>query len=203
MHLNRVCGTFIHDVMDTNALAVLKLLVVGILVNPWMTKGLSATENINVESIPRRPSVALCNETQLLWEMEMCGEGFKQEMAYVDPQNWCNLTHFISEYHLFSQCTETNAERINCYWPNPLVESYIIRNPQALLLQLHPAAGDLGGPAGRHTHHPHSSSLSPHPGYDRAGGVVQQAQRQSGLGCWLFGSHVTVSVAIQRPCEPL
>uniref|UniRef100_A0AAZ3QUK5 Receptor activity-modifying protein 3 n=1 Tax=Oncorhynchus tshawytscha TaxID=74940 RepID=A0AAZ3QUK5_ONCTS len=117
MLLNRVCGIFIHDVMDTNPLAVLKLLLVGIL----------ATENINVESVPRRPSVALCNETQLLWEMEVCGEGFKREMAYVDPQNWCNLTHFISEYHVFSLCTETNAGRINCYWPNPLVESYIIR----------------------------------------------------------------------------
>ncbi|XP_038852857.1 receptor activity-modifying protein 3-like isoform X1 [Salvelinus namaycush] len=127
MHQNRVCGIFIQDVMDTNSLAVLKLLLVGILVNSWMTRGLSATENINVESIPRRPSVALCNETQLLSEMEVCGEGFKREMAYVDPQNWCNLTHFISVYHVFSLCTETNAGRINCYWPNPLVESYIIR----------------------------------------------------------------------------
>ncbi|XP_029550063.1 receptor activity-modifying protein 3 isoform X2 [Salmo trutta] len=101
--------------------------ILSLTVNSWMTRGLSATENINVESIPRRPSVALCNETQLLWEMEVCGEEFKRKMDHVDPQNWCNLTHFISEYHLFSLCTETNAERINCYWPNPLVESYIIR----------------------------------------------------------------------------
>lgn len=31
-----------------------------------------------------------------------------------------------SEYHLFTQCTEKKSQQVNCYWPNPLVESYII-----------------------------------------------------------------------------
>uniref|UniRef100_A0A4W5MSM4 Uncharacterized protein n=1 Tax=Hucho hucho TaxID=62062 RepID=A0A4W5MSM4_9TELE len=111
--------------MDTNSLAVLKLLLVGILVNSWMTRGSSATENINVESIPRRPSVALCNETQLLWEMEVCGEGFKREMAYVDPQNWCNLTHFISQENGTAEEAWTNCRtstETECQaWCRPLL----------------------------------------------------------------------------------
>uniref|UniRef100_A0A3B1JTA4 Receptor activity-modifying protein 3 n=1 Tax=Astyanax mexicanus TaxID=7994 RepID=A0A3B1JTA4_ASTMX len=34
---------------------------------------------------------------------------------------WCNV-----QYHFFSACTEQNAERIGCFWPNPVVEHYII-----------------------------------------------------------------------------
>ncbi|XP_008291013.1 receptor activity-modifying protein 3 [Stegastes partitus] len=34
---------------------------------------------------------------------------------------------FPSEYHLFTFCTEKKSQILDCYWPNPLVESYIIR----------------------------------------------------------------------------
>ncbi|XP_036378189.1 receptor activity-modifying protein 3-like [Megalops cyprinoides] len=112
--------------MDTNGLNVLKLFVVGIFVNNLMTSGLSATENVNMKASVK-PSVDLCNETTLLLEMEKCGEMFKHDMKLVDPQNWCNLTYFIREYNFFSTCTEESAGHIGCYWPNPLVESYIIR----------------------------------------------------------------------------
>ncbi|KAM4606194.1 receptor activity-modifying protein 3 [Polymixia lowei] len=113
--------------MDTDAFAVLKVFVVGILVSAWMMRGLSATDSLQLEPTTPRPLGALCNESHLLWEMEICGEDFKKDMAHIESQYWCNLTHFISEYHLFTQCTETKSQRINCYWPNPLVESYIIR----------------------------------------------------------------------------
>uniref|UniRef100_A0A3B5L7Z4 Receptor activity-modifying protein 3 n=1 Tax=Xiphophorus couchianus TaxID=32473 RepID=A0A3B5L7Z4_9TELE len=42
-------------------------------------------------------------------------------------QGWRRARHFIVEYHLFTLCTETKAHNVDCYWPNPLVESYIIR----------------------------------------------------------------------------
>lgn len=32
-----------------------------------------------------------------------------------------------SEYHIFTLCTETRSQLVDCYWPNPLVEGYIIR----------------------------------------------------------------------------
>ncbi|XP_046880365.1 receptor activity-modifying protein 3-like [Hypomesus transpacificus] len=113
--------------MDTNAFAVFKLFMIGVLVNSWTARGLSATHNLSTELLPHRSMVPLCNETHLLWTMEVCGEGFKREMAHIEPQNWCNLTHFIRQYHGFTLCTENNAVKINCFWPNPLAESYIIR----------------------------------------------------------------------------
>ncbi|XP_056290326.1 receptor activity-modifying protein 3-like [Pseudoliparis swirei] len=111
--------------MDTNEFTVLKLFVVGILVNAWLMRGLSATESFNIEPTLPRPK-KLCNESRLQWEVEVCGEGFKRDMGHIDQQHWCNLTYFISEYYVFTSCTETKAELVSCYWPNPLVESYII-----------------------------------------------------------------------------
>ncbi|KAJ8406923.1 hypothetical protein AAFF_G00291990 [Aldrovandia affinis] len=112
--------------MDENALTVCKLFVVGILVTTLMTSGLSATDNVKLEE-PARARVDQCNETALLAEMEKCADQFRSDMTLIDPQNWCNITHFIGEYNLFSACTETKAVHTGCYWPNPLVESYIIR----------------------------------------------------------------------------
>ncbi|KAE8280026.1 Receptor activity-modifying protein 2 Precursor [Larimichthys crocea] len=112
--------------MDTNEFAVLKLFVIGILVNAWMMRGLSATDSLNTEPTPPRPRKP-CNESWLQWEMEVCGEEFKRDMGHIDPQYWCNLTYFISEYHLFTHCTETKSLIAYCYWPNPIVESYIVR----------------------------------------------------------------------------
>lgn len=40
-------------------------------------------------------TLKLCNESQLQWEVEVCGEEFKRSMEHIDPQYWCNLTSFI------------------------------------------------------------------------------------------------------------
>ncbi|XP_012708846.2 receptor activity-modifying protein 3 [Fundulus heteroclitus] len=111
--------------MDSYDFDVLKLLFLGVLVNTWMMSGASASDSFNLE-----PTVTwqrrLCNESRLRWEVEVCGEDFKRDMAHIDPQQWCNLTYFMSEYYVFTVCTETKSQSVNCYWPNPLVESYII-----------------------------------------------------------------------------
>lgn len=108
--------------MDTNEIVVLKLFVFGILVNAWMMRGVAGAETAEATSARR-----VCNESRLHWEVEVCGEHFKKDMALIQPQYWCNLTHFISEYHLFTFCTETKSHDVGCYWPNPLVEGYIIQ----------------------------------------------------------------------------
>ncbi|XP_013880725.1 receptor activity-modifying protein 3 isoform X2 [Austrofundulus limnaeus] len=86
----------------------------------------SATDSFNLE--PTFPSQRrICNESRLQWEVEVCGENFTRDMAHIDSQYWCNLTHIIREYHLFTSCTEEKSLVVNCYWPNPLVEGYMIR----------------------------------------------------------------------------
>ncbi|KAI1902123.1 hypothetical protein AGOR_G00041470 [Albula goreensis] len=112
--------------MDKNALTVFQLFIMIIFVTTLMTSGLSASENKWMKELAT-PRPGKCNETALLTEMEMCGEMFQKDMMQIDPENWCNITHFIGEYNVFSICTEYRAESIGCYWPNPLVESYIIR----------------------------------------------------------------------------
>ncbi|CAL8293056.1 unnamed protein product [Lota lota] len=113
--------------MDTKAFALLKLFVLGILVNVWMMGALTKGDTFHLVPTPPRSNMALCNESRLLRQTEECGESFKKDMVLIEPQNLCNLTHFISQYHEFTQCTELGAQRSNCYWPNPLVEGYIIR----------------------------------------------------------------------------
>ncbi|XP_066498670.1 receptor activity-modifying protein 3-like [Hoplias malabaricus] len=110
--------------MDINRFKLIVLFTVGILVNTLMMSVISATEDIKL-TFTHKPWV-ICNNSALHLEMEKCGERFKTDMQQVDPQNWCNLTHFISEYHYFSACTEDNAKIIGCFWPNPVVEHYII-----------------------------------------------------------------------------
>nr|XP_015810423.2 receptor activity-modifying protein 3 [Nothobranchius furzeri] len=112
--------------MDTNELLLLKLFTVGVLVNTWIMGKSTAADSLTLEpTLPTQKRI--CNESRLQWEVEVCGEDFKRDMSHIDSQYWCNLTHFISEYHLFTHCTETKSHIVNCYWPNPLVESYIIR----------------------------------------------------------------------------
>ena len=55
---------------------------------------LTATDSFGTEPTSPWPRKA-CNESRLQWEVEVCGEDFKRDMAQIDPQNWCNLTHFI------------------------------------------------------------------------------------------------------------
>lgn len=112
--------------MDPWDFAILKLFIVGFVANVSMLERPSTEDSVIFEA-PSLPHMTFCNESQLQWEVEVCGDDFRRDMDHVDPQFWCNLTHFISEYHLFTQCTETKSQVVHCYWPNPLVESYIIR----------------------------------------------------------------------------
>lgn len=110
--------------MDTNLLTIFKLSLI-FAVNMLMTRSLSDADGVDL-SFTQRPRLLQCNQTVLLLEMERCGEQFRSDMSHIHPDDRCNLTHFIREYHVFSFCTEINAERIGCFWPNPSVERFII-----------------------------------------------------------------------------
>ncbi|XP_016355299.1 receptor activity-modifying protein 3-like isoform X1 [Sinocyclocheilus anshuiensis] len=110
--------------MDPNLLTLFKLSLI-FAVNMLMTRGLSDADGAD-QSFTQQPWLLQCNQTLLLLEMERCGERFSSDMNHVHPDDRCNLTHFIREYHVFSFCTEMNAERIGCFWPNPAVERFII-----------------------------------------------------------------------------
>uniref|UniRef100_UPI0037E748BF uncharacterized protein isoform X4 n=1 Tax=Semicossyphus pulcher TaxID=241346 RepID=UPI0037E748BF len=83
--------------MDPRESAVLKLFLLVFLVNTSMMRGSTAADSMTVEVTPP-PHRKLCNESRLQWEVEVCGDDFKKDMDHVDPQYWCNLTHFISAF---------------------------------------------------------------------------------------------------------
>ncbi|XP_063062342.1 receptor activity-modifying protein 3-like [Engraulis encrasicolus] len=87
---------------------------------------LSHTEAESLELGFTRQPLVLCNESRLLQDIQVCGELFKSSMTLIDSQHWCNLTYFFSEYHVFSACTEQTSERIGCYFPNPLVQNFMV-----------------------------------------------------------------------------
>lgn len=97
-----------------------KLFTATLILGMMMTRGLTAAAG---GALPRH---SVCNESRLQWEVEVCGDKFKRDMDHVDPQYWCNFTHFIRQYHVFTLCTEIKSQGVDCYWPNPLVESFFI-----------------------------------------------------------------------------
>lgn len=107
--------------MDPNLLTLIKLSLI-FAVKALVARGLSDGADPPVTHTLR----IHCNQSLLLLEMERCGERFTADMKQIHPDDRCNLTHFIREYHVFSFCTEANAERIGCFWPNPQVERFII-----------------------------------------------------------------------------
>ncbi|XP_041670379.1 receptor activity-modifying protein 3-like isoform X2 [Cheilinus undulatus] len=109
--------------MDPQHVAILKLFTALSLLSVSMIRGLTAGVTMETPSPPHM----WCNESRLQREVEVCGVYFRKDMDQVDPRNWCNLTHFISEYDVFTRCTEEKSEGTQCFWPNPLVESFIIR----------------------------------------------------------------------------
>lgn len=84
---------------------------------------LSATDSVRVEPTLPGPRVAMCNESHLQWEMEVCGEDFKRHMAEIDPQYWCNLTHFIRYGHLGTAGPRSNSSDCNHKEVRPMNQS--------------------------------------------------------------------------------
>ncbi|XP_056594208.1 receptor activity-modifying protein 3-like isoform X2 [Triplophysa dalaica] len=111
--------------MDLNLHTLMKVLLLGIFASLPVMRGLSATDVVDLSLTQQHHHE--CNRSLLLLEMETCGARFTSHMDHhVQPQDRCNLTHFIGEYHIFSYCTEINSDRIGCFWPNPVVEHFII-----------------------------------------------------------------------------
>lgn len=92
-----------------------------------MTTGLSDQNEYNVSLKATDSTKRKCNEADMLLKVKRCGEIFEFLMLHtIDPKNWCNVTCFIRQYSIFSSCTENFTNDAGCFWPNPIVESFII-----------------------------------------------------------------------------
>nr|AJE28214.1 receptor activity modifying protein 3 [Castor fiber] len=67
-----------------------------------------------------------CNETEMLQRLPLCGKAFADMMHKVDVWKWCDLPEFVVYYNNFTLCTEEETIDVGCYWPNPLIQDFII-----------------------------------------------------------------------------
>ncbi|XP_072821549.1 receptor activity-modifying protein 3 isoform X1 [Vicugna pacos] len=66
-----------------------------------------------------------CNETRMLELLPWCGEAFANMMHKVEVWKRCNLSEFIMYYESFTNCTESKARVVGCYWPNHLAQGFV------------------------------------------------------------------------------
>ncbi|EPY88198.1 receptor activity-modifying protein 3 [Camelus ferus] len=66
-----------------------------------------------------------CNETRMLELLPWCGEAFANMMHKVEVWKRCNLSEFIMYYESFTNCTESKAKVVGCYWPNHLAQGFV------------------------------------------------------------------------------
>ncbi|KAB1276539.1 Receptor activity-modifying protein 3 [Camelus dromedarius] len=66
-----------------------------------------------------------CNETRMLELLPWCGEAFANMMHKVEVWKRCNLSEFITYYESFTNCTESKAKVVGCYWPNHLAQGFV------------------------------------------------------------------------------
>uniref|UniRef100_UPI00398E3728 receptor activity-modifying protein 3-like n=1 Tax=Pristiophorus japonicus TaxID=55135 RepID=UPI00398E3728 len=114
--------------MEKDAFILLQLLAFAVWGNSLLTPGLSAKDNINLhnQSQPERKTSRVCNETVMLEVVHGCGYQFESQLNGMNSSDWCNFTLIAGYYNLFSYCMELSAENVNCYWPNPQAENYVI-----------------------------------------------------------------------------
>ncbi|XP_055000808.1 receptor activity-modifying protein 3 [Sorex araneus] len=66
-----------------------------------------------------------CNETRMLELLPQCQAAFSASMHSVAVWKWCDLAEFIVYYESFTNCTEVESNAVGCYWPNPLVQTFL------------------------------------------------------------------------------
>lgn len=66
-----------------------------------------------------------CDETRMLELLPLCRTAFAASMHKVAASKWCDLAEVIMYYAIFTNCTEMGSTAVGCYWPNPLVQSFL------------------------------------------------------------------------------
>ncbi|KAM8855490.1 receptor activity-modifying protein 1 isoform 1-T2 [Spinachia spinachia] len=58
---------------------------------------------------------------------EFCLAKFRLDMHELDERHWCSWEDTFELYGKLTNCTYHVAEKMNCYWPNRLVDEFFIR----------------------------------------------------------------------------
>ncbi|XP_078394734.1 receptor activity-modifying protein 3 [Cetorhinus maximus] len=117
--------------MEKDVFLLVQLLALAVWGNSLLTSSLSAKNNTNLHNQPQTSqsegkTKRICNKTLMLEVVHLCGYQFESELNRMNSSDWCNFTLIAGYYDIFSQCTESFTEEVDCFWPNPQVENYVI-----------------------------------------------------------------------------
>ncbi|XP_066543064.1 receptor activity-modifying protein 1 [Hoplias malabaricus] len=57
---------------------------------------------------------------------EFCLAKFKLDMEALDQRHWCSWEDTVESYGELTNCTYFVAQKMNCFWPNRLVDEFFI-----------------------------------------------------------------------------
>ncbi|CAN9498127.1 unnamed protein product [Ophioblennius macclurei] len=74
------------------------------------------------------PSVSSCNRGHYDSIItDLCLAKFRIEMEGVDPELWCSWMDTQEIYEGLTNCTYQVALRMDCFWPNQIVDSFFMQ----------------------------------------------------------------------------
>ncbi|XP_041040157.1 receptor activity-modifying protein 2-like isoform X2 [Carcharodon carcharias] len=124
--------------MEKDVFLLVQLLALAVWGNSLLTSSLSAKNNTNLHNQPQTSqsegkTKRICNETLMLEVVHLCGYHFESQLNRMNSSDWCNFTLIAGYYDIFSECTESLTEKVDCFWPNPQVENYVSSAFQCLV----------------------------------------------------------------------
>ncbi|XP_010290004.1 PREDICTED: receptor activity-modifying protein 1 [Phaethon lepturus] len=95
-----------------------------------------------------------CQEADYGWMIRhYCLKQFQLTMEGIGQRLWCDWDETVGTYGELTNCTALIAERLDCYWPNRLVDEFFVA--------VHKQYFRNCSPSGRALHDPPNSILCP------------------------------------------
>ncbi|XP_061314075.1 receptor activity-modifying protein 1 [Pezoporus flaviventris] len=99
-------------------------------------------------------AVTACQEADYSWMIQhYCLKQFQLSMEGIGQRLWCDWDETMGTYGELTNCTALIAERLDCYWPNRLVDEFFVA--------VHKQYFRNCSPSGRALHDPPNSILCP------------------------------------------
>ncbi|XP_039584478.1 receptor activity-modifying protein 1 [Passer montanus] len=95
-----------------------------------------------------------CQEADYGWMIRhYCLKDFQDSMEGIGQRLWCDWDETVGTYGELTNCTALIAEKLDCYWPNRLVDEFFVA--------VHKQYFRNCSPSGRALHDPPNGVLCP------------------------------------------
>ncbi|KAM9287328.1 RNA-binding protein 44-like [Morus bassanus] len=155
--VGNTCGAPALSLTASTVNLILKL-------QPRRARGGSAPQPVEMALLPRRflcfvlahhfIAATACQEADYGWMIRhYCLRQFQLSMEGIGQRLWCDWDETVGTYGELTNCTALIAERLDCYWPNRLVDEFFVA--------VHKQYFRNCSPSGRALHDPPNGVLCP------------------------------------------